>query len=136
MARGRVTVQVQASRILQHPSQLHKAAGHHHQIGHHVVVAQKLPQRRQNIGNRAALRVPQQLVELPLRLLAPMPRILKGRDLGTRPTVLRRCEECVVVPVGIEGRIKVDQIDAGVGKGTEHFKTISVMKGAVHHAPS
>ena len=136
VARGRVTVQVQAPGVLQYAAQLHKATSHHHKVGHHVVVAQKLPQRRQNIGNGAALRIPQQLDELPLRLLAPVPRILKGRDLGARPAVLRRSEERVVVPVGIKGRIKVDQIDAGVGKGTENFQTVTVMEGAVHHAPS
>ena len=45
VAGGGVAVQVQGAGGLEHPVQLYQAGGHHHQVGHHVVVAQGLVQR-------------------------------------------------------------------------------------------
>ena len=44
--------------------------------------------------------------------LAPVPRIFKGCRLGMRYAAIARLEETVVTSFGIEGGIKVDQVNA------------------------
>jgi hypothetical protein len=45
VARRGVTVKVEAPSRLEDPVQLHKSGRHHHQVGHHLVGADKLPER-------------------------------------------------------------------------------------------
>jgi hypothetical protein len=80
----------------------------------------------------------QQLVEFPLRLLAPMPRILKGGDLRFALLPLRRLEQQVVVPLGIERRIEIDQvyrlIDESLAQDVQVVAKIKLIPVSVGHA--
>ena len=50
MARGGITMQINAPRGLQDPVQFHQAHGHHGEVGHHVVGAQEAPERLEEVG--------------------------------------------------------------------------------------
>ena len=52
-----------------------------------------------------------QFVELALGLFAPMPRVFKGRDLRLALVPLGRFEEEIVVALGIERRVEVDEVN-------------------------
>ena len=50
-----------------------------------------------------------------LGIKAPMPGVLEGGNLGGRLLAALFLEEDVVVGVGVEGRVEVDEVNAGVG---------------------
>ena len=53
-------------------------------------------------------------IELALGLFAPMPRVFKRRDLRLALVPLGRFEQEIVVALGVERRIKVDQVNGFV----------------------
>ena len=75
-------MQIQAARRLQHPVQLHQPRGHHHQIGQHLVLADKPSQRADHLGH-VGRGVLDQLEVGELGRLVPMPGVLKGCLLYT-----------------------------------------------------
>lgn len=52
----------------------------------------------------------QDFVELALRLLAPVPEILERGDLGVGLVALWRLEQQVVVALGVERRVQINQV--------------------------
>jgi hypothetical protein len=52
---------------------------------------------------------------LALSLLAPAPGILKCSDLRVRLVPPGSLEQQVVIALGIEGRVEIDEIDAVIG---------------------
>ena len=115
--------------------ELEQAVGHHGEVGHHVVLAEETAERLHHLGHVGVGRV-HQLVELAFGLLAPMPRVFKRRDLRgavilgraallrrlsaapadrqVSPTTNGRFEEEVVVALGIERRVEVDEVNGFV----------------------
>ena len=92
---------------------LEQAVGHHGEIGHHVVLAQETAERLHHLGDGGVGRV-NQFVELALGLFAQMPRVFKGRDLRLALVPLGRFEQEIVVALGIERRVEVDEVNGFV----------------------
>ena len=72
---------------------------------------QEAAQRLNHLGG-VGVGLVQNLLELVLGLIAPMPRILEGRDLRLGGVALGCLEQQVVIALAVEGRIEIDQIDA------------------------
>ena len=114
MARGRVAVQIERARRFQHAMQFDEPHRHHGEIGHHVVLAEKLPHRHQH-GRGVGIARLHHLVERLLGAWRPVPSIVEGLDLRLRLVPVRRLEKHVIGRVRIERRIEIDEINALVG---------------------
>lgn len=113
MTRGRIAVQIQTARRFQDTMQFQQAIAHHHEIRHHVVLAQKAAQRLNHLRrvgirlmtsahttvsrNRVRARQMQNFLKLAFRLFAPMPRIFERDDLRFGRVPFRRFEQQVVI---------------------------------------
>ncbi len=74
-------MQVKAPIRLQHPVQFYQPRGHHHQIRHHLIVPDEVVEGRYHLadfGRGFGLKLDVGI----FRLLAPVPCIVKGRQLG------------------------------------------------------
>jgi hypothetical protein len=60
---------------------------------------------------KIGIRLPDKLKIFPFSLISPMPRILKGCDLGVGIMSGRRRIKDIVISFGIEWRIEIDQIN-------------------------
>ena len=104
--------------------------GHHGEVGHHVVLAEETAERLHHLGNVGVGRV-HQFVELALGLFAPMARVFKGRDLRLALVPLGRLEQEIVVALGIERRVEIDQIHAVIwkrGAVAQHVEVVAKVK--------
>src|SRR5665213_809115 len=130
-----IAVQVQRSGWLQHPVQFQQPNGHHREIGHHVVLAEKRAHRPQQVGG-VGVAGAQHLIEGVLGLLPPMPGIFEGFDLRLRLRPRRRAEQHIVGRLRIERRVEVDQIDALAGDAVaQNVQVIAVIKRVRHWPP-
>lgn len=104
---------------------LEQAVGHHSEVGHHDFLAEKFSERQHHLGSFGVLAV-NDFVELALGLFAPMPRIFKRRDLRLALVALGRFEEEIVVALGVERRIEVDEVN-GFGRKVlaHHLKVVA-----------
>ena len=93
--------------------ELEQAVGHHGEVGHHVVLAEETAELLHHLGDGGVGRV-HQFVELALGLFAQMPRVFKGRDLRLALVPLGRFEQEIVVALGIERRVEVDEVNGFV----------------------
>ena len=75
---------------------------------------QEAAQRLNHLGG-IGVGLVQNLLVLVLGLIAPVPRILKGRNLRLAGVALRRLEQQVVIALAVVRRIEIDQIDALFG---------------------
>jgi hypothetical protein len=127
-------VEVEAAGGLQHPVNLDDPQRHMHQIGQQAAVAehlfQPLDQCDRLRGQLAAVKLgeigdPRQPV---LRLIAPFPGIDKG--LRLRPVLAALVVvNLEVVALGIERRINVAKINAGIGNlAPQHVQVIAVIQ--------
>ena len=77
----------------------------------------------------------QQFVELTLGLLAPVPRVLKRGDLRLALLTLRRFEQQVVVTLGIERWIEIDQAHRLVGDALPQDVKVVAEIELIHRRP-
>ena len=112
MTRRRIAMQVYRTRRFQHPVQLHQPRGHHHQIRHHGVAANELPERGYHLLHRRRHRRAHDdiLLVSPLRLLRPLPRIRERLDLRWRLLPRPLLEQHVIAGIGIERRVQIHQV--------------------------
>ena len=130
-----VAVQVDGARGLEDAAQLHKARRHHHEVGHHRVTAQELAQGRDHVldaGRSVAVEYDLVLVGA-LRFQRPVPGVGERPDLRRRLLAGLLPEQHVVVGVGIEGRVEVDEIDRLVGEVLSHDAQIVAVVECVGH---
>ena len=106
-----VAVEVDAPRRLEDAVQLHHALGHHREVGHHVVLAEELAHRLEQVGETLGA-LHDDLPVGDLGLDAPVPGVVEGVDLGGGGLAARLLEEDVVGGVRVEGRVEVDEVDA------------------------
>ena len=115
--------------------QFEQAISHHREIGHHVVLAQKATQGLHHLRH-VGVRLVQEFVKFALGLLVPMPGVLEGFNLrlavigssGRESALTRfflertdvRChgrfEEQIVVALGIERRVEINEVNGFVRK--------------------
>jgi len=129
MARGRITVQIERPRRLQHAMQFDQPHGHH------VVFAERRAHRFQH-DCRVGMAAGQHFVKGALRGFVPMLGVVERLDLRLRLRAARRFEQHVVGGVRIEWRIEIDEIDALAGDaGAQHVEIVAVVE-LVGHAPT
>ena len=126
MAGGRVAVQVQAAGRFQHPVQFHQARGHHHQVSHHLVLADESVHRVQHGGHLHR----RGLHHLPEEALIPVPGIVKRVDLRFALHAALVLEQHRIRPVAVERRVQVDQVHALVRNILlQNFQVIAIEQG-------
>jgi hypothetical protein len=134
MARRRITVQIDGTCRLQDTMQFDQPNGHHREIGHHVVFAERRAHRFQH-DRRIGMAAGQNLVEGARGRLVPVPGVVERLDLRRRLRAARRLEQHVVGGVRIERRVEIDEIDAFAGDaGAQHSEIVTIIE-LVGHAP-
>ena len=116
MAGGGVAVEVERAGRLQDPVEFDEARGHHGEVGHHRGGFEELLQRLDQF-NDAGIRA--SVHELPVGLIhlaRPFPCIGEGVELRLTGLAGGFLEEDVVVGVGVEGRVEINEVNAGVGE--------------------
>ena len=111
---GGVAVEVYATCVLQDAVEFYHALGHHGQVGHHVVIAGEGTHGLEEVGELAG-GVGYNILIGALRFKTPAPGVLEGGNLGGGLLACLFLEEDVVVGVGVEGRVEIDEVNAGVG---------------------
>ena len=114
VAGGEVAVEVDAAGVLEDAVEFNHTLGHHGEVGHHVVVAEEGAHGLEQVGELAGS-VGYDVLIGTLGIKAPMPGVFEGGDLGGGLLAAFFLEEDVVVGVGVEGRVEVDEVNAGVG---------------------
>ena len=110
MGGGGVAVEVDRAGGLEDAVELGEALGHHGEVGHHVILAEEQPEGLHE-GLQLFIAAGADKLRIGhLRLGAPLPGILEGGNLGGGPLAGPLLEEDVVGGVGIEGRVKVDEV--------------------------
>jgi hypothetical protein len=136
VARGRVAVQIQAAGRFQHAVELDQPRRHHREIRHHVVLTEKLLHRAEQVGD-VGIAARHHLVKGLRGFRAIVPAILERLDLAVRGRALGRLEEDVVVGVGVERRVEIDQVDALVRNVlAQHLQIVAIVKLAHIPAPA
>jgi hypothetical protein len=116
VARRRVAVKVERARPLENAVEFDQADGHLDEVGHHLVLADARAQSgddRAHRGWHAALvagRV-RQVGVLGLGIRSPVPGVLEGEQLGVALAPRLVLEDDVVVPVRVEWRVQVDEVN-------------------------
>ena len=109
-----VAVQVDAAVGLQHPVQFCQARRHHGQVSHHVALPQEAAQRLHQVRQprRAA---GHNVVVRRFGLRPPPPSVAEGGNLSLGMPTAVLPKQHVVVGVGVERRVQVNQVHAFVG---------------------
>lgn len=95
--------------------QFNEAWGHHGQVRHHGRLAKEHVQSLHQVNDRGVLAVIAKSRE-GLRGVGPFPSVCEGVKLRFTGLAGSLFKEHVIVLVGIEGGIEVNQVNAGVGK--------------------
>ena len=105
----------------------------HNSRSHHVVLAEKGAERLDHL-RQVGVRAVDDLVVFALGLLVPVPGVLKGLDLRRAALPLGRFEEEIVVALGIERRVEVDEVNGFAREVVaEDMEVVAVVK-LVHPA--
>ena len=114
VAGGGVAVEVDAASVLEDAVKFDHALGHHGEVGHHVVVAEEGAHGLEQVWQLSG-GVGHDVLVGALGIEVPVPSVFEGGDLGGGLLAAFFLEEDVVVGVGFEGRVEVDEVNAGVG---------------------
>ncbi|OQA13287.1 MAG: hypothetical protein BWY63_03521 [Chloroflexi bacterium ADurb.Bin360] len=112
VARRGVAVEVEAAGGLEHPVQLDQTGSHHDEVSQHLVGADEVPQCGDHPADVIWGFLYQVSVDA-LRRGAPVPGVIEGFDLSVGIGAAFVLEQDVVGAVGVEGRIQIDQVNAG-----------------------
>ena len=126
---GRGQFQIERAGGFEDAVEFEQAVGHHGEVGHHVVLAEKGAERLNHL-RQSGVRAVDDLVVFALGLLVPMPGVLKRLDLRLAVLSLGRFEEEIVVALGVERRVEVDEVHGLVREVfAEHSEVVAVVKG-------
>ena len=125
---GRGQFQIERAGGFEDSVEFEQAVGHHGEVGHHVVLAEKGAERLDHL-RQSGVRAVDDLVKLALGLLVPVPGVLERLDLCLAALALGRFEEEIVVALGIERRIQVDEINGFVRNVlAQNLEIVAVIK--------
>ena len=127
-------MQVEAARRLQNAMQLDQPRRHHHQISHHLIAIDQV-QQRFNRRRNLLRRIGDQVAVGRFGGFAPMPGVFEGGDLGFAVGAAFSFEEHIVIAIAVEGRVKVDEVDAGIGKVfavAQDLQVVAVIEPVFH----
>ena len=132
VSRRRVAVEVDAAGGLEHAVKLDQAGSHHHEVGGHGVAAEELAHGGDHflhVQGRFRILDDVEFVGA-FRFLGPLPGVGEGFYLGGGIFAGLLAEEDVVVGVGIEGRVQVDEVYGLVGDVfAENGEVVAVVEG-------
>ena len=97
-------------------------------LGHHVVLAEKGAERLDHL-RQVGVRAVDDVVVFALGLLVPVLGVLKRLDLRLAVLPLGRFEEEIVVALGVERRVEVDEVHGFVREVVaEDVEVVAVVK--------
>ena len=97
-------------------------------LGHHVAAAEEVVHPLERLGD-AVVPGAEHLGVLLRGLQAPLPRVLERRDLRLGLLAALFGEQHVIVGVGVEGRVEVDQVNSGIGQvATQDVEVVAVIE--------
>lgn len=108
-----VAVKIKAAGRFQDTVQLDQPDGHHGEVSHHVVLFEKRAYGPEHFGGVGVTAL-HHGVKGAFGAVVPVPGIPKSLDLGLRLFAGRRSEKDIVTGLTVEGRIKVNQVNAFV----------------------
>jgi hypothetical protein len=114
MAGGGVAVEVEGAGRLQDPVEFDEARGHHREVGHHRGGFEELLQRLDQFDDAGVGALGKELMIGGVHVGSPFPRIGEGVELGLAVRAAGFLEQDVVVGVGVEGRVEVFEVHAGI----------------------
>ena len=115
MARGRVAMEIEAARGFEDAMQFHQTRGHHRQIRHHGGGSEKAVEGLHHVHDGGVRAIVHKL-GVGLRGVRPIPGVGEGVKLRLAGFPGSLAEKDVVIGVGIEGRVEINEVNAGVGK--------------------
>ena len=113
--------------------QFHQARSHHRQVSHHRRIFEERVQRFHHFHGGSVRAVVHKLA-VGVRRVRPIPSVGEGMELRLTRLAGRFAKEDVVIRIGIERRVEVFQINAGVRKNfrvAQPFEIIAEQE-AVH----
>lgn len=102
-------MQTQTSGRFKNAVELNQAGGHHHQVGHYLVLADELAEGGDHGGDLGIGSGDELVINL-FDGRAPVPGVVEGGNLGIGGGAGFVFEKDVIGAVGIEGRIQIDQV--------------------------
>lgn len=129
---GGVTVKVEAAGGFEDAVQFKEAVCHHDEVSHHIRFFEEAAEGLDHFGD-IGVGVFEDFEEFMLGLITPVPGIFKGGDLGIRLVPFGGFEEEVVIALGVEGGIKVDEVYGFIfDVVTEDVEVITEVEGVGH----
>ena len=141
MARRRVAMEIKAAGGFEDSMQFHQTRSHHGQIRHHRGISEEIMQRLHHFHDGGVRAVVQEFGE-GLGGVGPIPGVGEGVELSLAGLARSLAEQDVVIRIGIERRVEINEVHAGVGKNPRVPQPLEIIakKEAVHaqvlyHAP-
>ena len=115
MTCGRVAMEIQAASRLENAMEFNEAGSHHGEVSHHGGAFEKAAEGFHHL-HHGDIRAGVNELAVNLGGVGPCPGVGESVELGLAGLAGHLAEEDVIVRVGIEGRIEVNEVNAGVGK--------------------
>ena len=133
MTRRWVAMEIEASGRFEDAMQFDQTRRHHRQIRHHRRGPQKAVQGLHHVHNGGVRTCVNKIVK-GLGGVGPIPGVGEGVKLRLARLAGGLAEQHIVIRVGIERRVEINQINAGVGKNLPFAQPIQIVaeKEAVH----
>lgn len=120
-------MQINARCRFHYTPQFHKARSHHHEISQHVAFTEECPECLKAIGNFSPRRYDLRVNGFALPV--PCPGIRKGLNLACGFAFVFFREEDVVIGIGIERRVQINEVDGFVfDMQTHHVQIIAIIE--------
>ena len=108
-------MEIEAAAGFEDAVEFHQARGHHRQIRHHRGGPEEAVEGLHHLHNgRVGAMIHK--VGISLRGVGPIPGVGEGVELRLAGFAGRLAEEHVVIGVGIERRVEINEVHAGIGK--------------------
>ena len=126
MARGRVAMEIQAAGGFEDAMQFHQTRRHHRQIRHHRGIFQELVQRLHHFHD-GGVRAGVHKLGVGLRGVRPVPGVREGVELRLAGLAGSLAEQDVVIRIGIERRVEINQVNARVRKNLRVAQPLEIV---------
>jgi hypothetical protein len=135
MARRRVAMEIEAAGGFEDAMQFHQTRSHHRQIRHHRGVSEEIMQRIHHFHDGGVRAVIHKL-GVGLRGVRPIPSIREGVELRLAGFTGSLAEQDIVIRIGIEWRVEINKVHAGVGKNLRIAQPLQIVaKQQTVHLP-
>ncbi len=112
---GRIAMEIKAAGGFEDAMQFDQARSHHGQIRHHGGISEKIMERIHHFHDGGVWAIVHKL-GVGLRGVGPIPGVGEGVELRLAGFTGSLAEEDVVIGIGVERRVEVNEVNAGVRK--------------------